>query len=111
MKRNYLTWRGEKKNKLGGEKKNKLEKKKSPGSLPSLLECQTRAPGALDRRWLGITGGLVTYPVILLVSESRRKVNDVLAIGLESQESDCTRAPRTRDPINGEATFRPQSSL
>ena len=51
--------------------KKKLEKKKtkskSLGSLPSLLECQT--PGALDRRWLGITGGLVAYPVILLVSE------------------------------------------
>ena len=33
----------------------------------------------------------------------------LLAIGLESQESDCTRAPRTRDPIIGEATFRPQA--
>ena len=39
-----------------------------------------------------------------------KEVTDVLAIGLESQESDCTRAPRTRDPINGEATFRPQST-
>ena len=29
-----------------------------------------------------------------------KEVTDVLAIGLESQESDCTRAPRTRDPIN-----------
>ena len=38
-----------------------------------------------------------------------KEVTDVLAIGLESQESDCTRAPRTRDPIIGEATFRPQS--
>ena len=59
-----------KKKKLGEKKKRRnleKKKKKSPGSLPSLLECQT--PGALDRRWLGITGGLVTYPVILLVSE------------------------------------------
>ena len=38
-----------------------------------------------------------------------KEVTDVLAIGLESQESDCTRAPRTHDPIIGEATFRPQS--
>ena len=38
-----------------------------------------------------------------------KEVTDVLAIGLESQESDCTRAPRTRDPIIGEATFRPQA--
>ena len=38
-----------------------------------------------------------------------KEVTDVLAVGLESQESDCTRAPRTRDPIIGEATFRPQS--
>ena len=35
-----------------------------------------------------------------------KEVTDVLAIGLESQD---TRAPRTRDPIIGEATFRPQS--
>ena len=35
-----------------------------------------------------------------------KEVTDVLAVG---QESDCTCVPRTRDPINGEATFRPQS--
>ena len=34
-----------------------------------------------------------------------KEVTDILAVGLESQESDCTRAPRTRDPIIGEATF------
>ena len=38
-----------------------------------------------------------------------KEVTDILAVGLESQESDCTRAPRTRDPIIGEATFRPHA--
>ena len=48
-------------------------------SIPTLQEYLPRAKeppippevsatGALDRQWLGITGGLVTYPVILLVS-------------------------------------------
>ena len=106
-KENNLTWRKKRREKIWRKKKKRKKKSKSLGSLPSLLECQT--PGALDRRWLGITGGLVTYPVILLVSEFPKEVTDVLAVGLESQESDCTRAPRTRDPINGEATFRPQS--
>ena len=71
------------KEKLEGEKERKKREKKkkrerekkrskSLGSLPSLLECQT--PGALDRRWLGITGAAaVTYPVILLASEFFRR--------------------------------------
>ena len=49
------------------------------------------------------------YLWYLISSYKILKKNFVLAIGLESQESDCTRAPRTRDPIIGEATFRPQS--
>ena len=63
---NLILWHfcKEKQLNMEGEKREKNKRKKSPGSLPSLLECQT--PGALDRRWLGITGGLVTYPVILL---------------------------------------------
>ena len=35
-----------------------------------------------------------------------KEVTDVLAVGLESQESDCTRAPRTRDPIIGYVEWR-----
>ena len=39
-----------------------------------------------------------------------KKVTGILAVGLESQESDMYAGGiRTRDPIIGEATFRPQS--
>ena len=77
--------------------------KKSPGSLPSLLECQT--PGAMagnHRRPCNVPSHPFSFGV-------PKEVTDALAVGLESQESDCTRAPRTRDPIIGEAAFRPQS--
>ena len=77
-----LTWRI--------KKNNRREQEKSPGSLPSFLECQT--PGAM-------------------AGNRRRPCNVPSHPFSFGVPTDCTRAPRTRDPIIREATFRPTLGL
>ena len=88
------TWRKktkERKKETLEKKKQKREKKRNlrrrKKQKPREPPCQT--PGALDRRWLGITGGLVTYPVILLASEFPKE--SYRHIGYRLRKPRCTR--------------------